>query len=110
MIHPYRQRRIELWILFSISFGMTAFFLWFLVFREALFLLWFGIPFAVLTMMIAWKVTRPDCAFRREEEREEAFFNKHPILASFLILASVTEGLWTISEIILRLIKQIFAP
>ncbi len=109
MIDPYRHRRIELWIVASLSFGTTLLFLWIMMSREALFLIWFTIPFAVATMIAVWKVTRPDSVFRREREQEDAFFNKHPILASVLILAGSTYSLWTFGVMIFRLIKKIFA-
>lgn len=63
--------------------------------------LWcFAGPFLVLLPHTAWKATRPDRVFVEEQEKLQAFHQRHPILAAMLALGTVAGASWTLWKLI----------
>ncbi len=102
MTQNFKQRRIELWIVAVLSLGLAGFFLYIWRFRDATFALWFAIPFALLTPALAWKATRADSTFQAERDRENRFFQKHPVISGIILLVGAAGSLWTIIRALWR--------
>lgn len=98
-----RERRVEIWISTALTAVMGIAFAGVAVIKDLPVLWWLAAPFIMLLPFLAWKETRPDRVFEREQERFYDFTKRHPVLWAILFIGALAGGLWTIGSFIYQM-------